>query len=214
MADSTEKFNFQFDGQAVEARAGDTVASALYRAGRRIFTRSFKYHRPRGLLCMVGKCPNCMMNVDGAPNVRTVGVFRHELGHILGLRHEHIRAEAGGVCTEGTSFRALTPYDSSSVMHYPWCNGVTTTDLSITASDTSGARQLYGAPVTHTFKDGSAWMSGWCSHPGATFGQGARQGPGGLVELAGVEMGDSERVLDLREVGRDLGRALEVLGGA
>jgi sarcosine oxidase subunit alpha len=70
VADSTEKFTFQFDGQVVEARAGDTVASALYRAGRRIFTRSFKYHRPRGLLCMAGKCPNCMMNVDGTPNVR------------------------------------------------------------------------------------------------------------------------------------------------
>lgn len=70
MADSTQKFTFQFDGQPVEALSGDTVASALYRAGRRIFTRSFKYHRPRGLLCMTGNCPNCMMNVDGTPNVR------------------------------------------------------------------------------------------------------------------------------------------------
>jgi sarcosine oxidase subunit alpha len=70
VADSTEIITFQFDGRMVEARAGDTVASALYRAGRRIFTRSFKYHRPRGLLCLSGKCPNCMMNVDGTPNVR------------------------------------------------------------------------------------------------------------------------------------------------
>ena len=70
MADNSGKFTFEFDGQTVEARAGDTVASALYRAGRRIFTRSFKYHRPRGLLCMAGKCPNCLVNVDGAPNVR------------------------------------------------------------------------------------------------------------------------------------------------
>jgi sarcosine oxidase, subunit alpha len=69
MADSG-KFTFEFDGKPVEARAGDTVASALYRAGRRIFTRSFKYHRPRGLLCLAGKCPNCLVNVDGAPNVR------------------------------------------------------------------------------------------------------------------------------------------------
>jgi len=70
MADNSDRFTFQFDGEAVEARSGDTVASALYRAGRRIFTRSFKYHRPRGLLCLAGKCPNCMMNVDGTPNVR------------------------------------------------------------------------------------------------------------------------------------------------
>ena len=48
----------------------DTVASALYRSGQRIFSRSFKYHRPRGLLCAAGRCPNCMMNVDGTPNVR------------------------------------------------------------------------------------------------------------------------------------------------
>jgi sarcosine oxidase subunit alpha len=70
MAGNSEKFTFEFNGQPVEARAGDTVASALYRGGRRIFTRSFKYHRPRGLLCLAGKCPNCMMNVDGTPNVR------------------------------------------------------------------------------------------------------------------------------------------------
>jgi sarcosine oxidase subunit alpha len=62
---------FSFNGKPVEARDGDSVASALYRSGRRIFSRSFKYHRPRGLLCMSGKCPNCLMNVDGAPNVRT-----------------------------------------------------------------------------------------------------------------------------------------------
>jgi sarcosine oxidase subunit alpha len=62
---------FFFNGKAVDAQPGDTVASALYRAGRRIFTRSFKYHRARGLLCVSGRCPNCMMNVDGMPNVRT-----------------------------------------------------------------------------------------------------------------------------------------------
>src|SRR6266508_278839 len=49
---------------------GDTIGSALYASGRRVFSRSFKYHRPRGLLCCSGHCPNCMMNVDGAPNVR------------------------------------------------------------------------------------------------------------------------------------------------
>lgn len=70
MADQSDRFTFQFDGETVEARSGDSVASALYRAGRRIFTRSFKYHRPRGLLCLAGKCPNCMMNVDSTPNVK------------------------------------------------------------------------------------------------------------------------------------------------
>jgi sarcosine oxidase subunit alpha len=63
-------FTFELNGKTIEARAGDTVASALYRSGQRIFARSFKYHRPRGLLCLSGKCPNCLMNVDGTPNVR------------------------------------------------------------------------------------------------------------------------------------------------
>jgi sarcosine oxidase subunit alpha len=59
-----------FDGKPIEVHEGDTIAAALYRAGVRIFTRSFKYHRPRGLLCCAGRCPNCLMNVDGVPNVR------------------------------------------------------------------------------------------------------------------------------------------------
>src|SRR4051794_41148825 len=61
---------FRFGDREVEAQPSDTVASALYRTGQRIFSRSFKYHRPRGLLCVAGNCPNCLMNVDGAPNVR------------------------------------------------------------------------------------------------------------------------------------------------
>lgn len=71
MSGPGDNITFEFNGNTVRAQAGDTVASALYRFGQRIFTRSFKYHRPRGLLCLSGKCPNCLMNVDGVPNVRT-----------------------------------------------------------------------------------------------------------------------------------------------
>ena len=49
--------------------SGDTVATALYANGVRIFSRSLKYHRPRGLYSMDGESSNCMMNVDGLPNV-------------------------------------------------------------------------------------------------------------------------------------------------
>src|SRR5713101_4687354 len=68
---SPRPITFRFDGRPIAAYEGDSVAAALYAAGVRIFTRSFKYHRPRGLLCCAGRCPNCLMNVDGAPNVRT-----------------------------------------------------------------------------------------------------------------------------------------------
>ncbi len=61
---------FTFQGGKVDAFAGDTFGSALYAGGRRVFSRSFKYHRPRGLLCCSGRCPNCLMTVDGVPNVR------------------------------------------------------------------------------------------------------------------------------------------------
>ena len=62
---------FTLDGKKMSAFEGDTVGSALAAAGIDITGRSFKYHRPRGLFCMTGSCPNCLMQVDGVPNVRT-----------------------------------------------------------------------------------------------------------------------------------------------
>ena len=62
---------FEFEGRHIAAHEGDTIGSALAAAGVEILSRSFKYHRPRGLLCVAGNCPNCLMTVDGIPNVRT-----------------------------------------------------------------------------------------------------------------------------------------------
>ncbi len=62
---------FEWNGNSVTAKPGDTVASALYRSGVRIFSYSYQYGRPRGLLCLTGSCPNCMVNIDGVPNVRS-----------------------------------------------------------------------------------------------------------------------------------------------
>lgn len=62
---------FEWNGNTVTAKRGDTVASALYRSGVRTFTYSYQYGRPRGLLCLTGSCPNCMVNIDGVPNVRS-----------------------------------------------------------------------------------------------------------------------------------------------
>jgi sarcosine oxidase subunit alpha len=68
--DRNRRLTFTFDGKEVEALEGDTIASALFAAGRRTFSRSFKYHRRRGLLCCSGSCANCLVAVDGAPGVR------------------------------------------------------------------------------------------------------------------------------------------------
>ncbi|WP_394834872.1 M57 family metalloprotease [Pendulispora rubella] len=74
-----------------------------------------------------------------------VGILTHELGHSLGFRHEHTRPESG-TCFEDDNWRALTTYDSNSVMHYPQCNGSNDGDLTITSRDAQGAASLYGAP--------------------------------------------------------------------
>ena len=68
--DRSAPVTFSFDGAEVSGFEGDTLASALYADGRRVFSRSFKYHRPRGLVCCTGQCANCMATVDGRPNVR------------------------------------------------------------------------------------------------------------------------------------------------
>jgi hypothetical protein len=70
------------------------------------------------------------------------GVLRHELGHTIGFRHEHTRPESG-TCFEDNAWRALTAYDSSSVMHYPQCNGSNFGDLVLTALDRAGASSVY-----------------------------------------------------------------------
>ena len=52
--DRARTISFTFDGKRVEAYEGDTIGSALYAAGQRTFSRSFKYHRRRGLMCVSG----------------------------------------------------------------------------------------------------------------------------------------------------------------
>src|SRR6186713_424040 len=68
--DRSKAVSFTFAGWKVTGFEGDTIASAAFAAGKRVFSRSFKYHRPRGLMCCSGHCPNCQMTVDGVPNVR------------------------------------------------------------------------------------------------------------------------------------------------
>jgi len=68
--DRARPITFSLDGRQVHAFENDTVASAMAADGVVVTGRSFKYHRPRGLLCMTGSCANCMVRIDGVPNLR------------------------------------------------------------------------------------------------------------------------------------------------
>lgn len=68
--DRTRSFSFRFNGASRQAFEGDTIVSALAASGERVFSRSFKYHRPRGLLTASYHDPGCLLQVDDEPNVR------------------------------------------------------------------------------------------------------------------------------------------------
>ena len=50
LIDRSKSFGFSFDGRSMSGFAGDTLASALIANGVKLVGRSFKYHRPRGIV--------------------------------------------------------------------------------------------------------------------------------------------------------------------
>ncbi len=69
LVDHGRVLRFSFQGRRYDALAGDTVASALVANGVDIVSRSFKYHRPRGIMSMTGCDANTLVTVNGAPNI-------------------------------------------------------------------------------------------------------------------------------------------------
>ncbi|MFD1156417.1 sarcosine oxidase subunit alpha family protein [Roseovarius aestuarii] len=72
--DRSQVLNFTFNGKAMQGHPGDTLASALLANGQRLVGRSFKYHRPRGILTSGSEEPNALVQLrSGAhqePNTR------------------------------------------------------------------------------------------------------------------------------------------------
>jgi len=64
------QINFTFNGAALSAYEGETIAAALHAAGFRALGHSHNDKRPRGLYCAIGNCSSCMMVVDGESNVK------------------------------------------------------------------------------------------------------------------------------------------------
>ena len=81
--DRTQSLHFTFDGRELTGHPGDTLASALLRNGVHLVGRSFKYHRPRGILAAGAEEPNALVAVrrDDArytPNLRATQVELYE----------------------------------------------------------------------------------------------------------------------------------------
>jgi len=76
--DRTSTLRFTFDGRAMKGHPGDTLASALLANGVRIVGRSFKYHRPRGVLTAGSSEPNALVTLGAGarsePNTRATMV--------------------------------------------------------------------------------------------------------------------------------------------
>jgi methylglutamate dehydrogenase subunit C len=66
LTDTARPVGFRFDGRAMQGLAGDTLASALLANGRRLIGRSFKYHRPRGIVTAGPGEPCALVDVIGA----------------------------------------------------------------------------------------------------------------------------------------------------
>jgi predicted molibdopterin-dependent oxidoreductase YjgC len=56
---------FTFAGRAMQGRAGDTIAMALFAAGEQVLRNSSRDGAPRGVLCNMGICYECLVLVDG-----------------------------------------------------------------------------------------------------------------------------------------------------
>ena len=62
---------FTYDGKELTGFEGEPIASALKAAGVMVHRYTKKEHKPRGIFCAIGRCTDCVMVVDGQPNVRT-----------------------------------------------------------------------------------------------------------------------------------------------
>lgn len=117
---------------------------------------------PGGLGVLVIDTRQDMTFGGASPNVTQVGALRHELGHMIGFRHEHPwRGVLSSTCSEPPELASADvggvqlgneEYDWSSVMHYPFdgtagsnaCGGDRFSDFSISVHDGHSAQVLYG----------------------------------------------------------------------
>ena len=69
LLDRSRTISFTFDGRSYTGFAGDTIASAVAANGQRVLSRSFKYHRPRGVLTMAGHDANTLVELKDESSI-------------------------------------------------------------------------------------------------------------------------------------------------
>lgn len=60
----------EVDNRKIMAREGEPIAAALLANGINVLRYTSRFNSPRGVYCAIGRCSDCLMNVDGVPNVR------------------------------------------------------------------------------------------------------------------------------------------------
>ena len=65
-----KRVTIYYNGQAIPAQEGDTIAAALVAAGIRVFRHTHRLGEPRGIFCAIGQCTDCAMEVDGVDNTK------------------------------------------------------------------------------------------------------------------------------------------------
>jgi predicted molibdopterin-dependent oxidoreductase YjgC len=61
----------QVDGKLIDALEGEPIAAALIANGIKTLRYTKRKKEPRGIFCAIGQCNDCVMTVNGRPNVRT-----------------------------------------------------------------------------------------------------------------------------------------------
>lgn len=66
-----DMLTIEVDGKSIPAYEGEPIAAALVASGRTVLRRTKGRKEPRGIFCARGVCTDCIMTVNGIPNVRT-----------------------------------------------------------------------------------------------------------------------------------------------
>ena len=107
--DRTKPVSFSFDGSELRGFAGDTLASAVMASGQKVFGRSFKYHRPRGLVGLGSEEMNALMGVGiggrHEPNLRATQIELHEgLSAVSQNRWPSLKYDIGAINSKFSRF--------------------------------------------------------------------------------------------------------------